>query len=225
MSRSNITNPKLNMRPIFCDVCGSKFPIKDVRKVTDKYNRRFGLILCKPCFAVNKTNAQDRPFTVQEKLLHNTDLVRPDAVATYAVNADDNRLPGKPVEGWANIDPLTNKVNLSWLPPQDQGSSLITGYKIRRASPQLSFHVTIESNTANGAGYYLDSTAAIASEYSYTVAAINGFGEGPQSDYIFWPTDLTIYEDIEYITDGDGNTLLAGDGYFLRSNRTNQGVI
>jgi hypothetical protein len=223
MSKFSITNPKRNNRRVICDVCGFEYSVKDVTKVTDSYNRRYGLVVCKNCR--DKANPQDRPFTVNEVILTNTSIVRPEQSPVYVTNENDDRLPGKPTQGLARIDPLEDVITLYWQPPGDQGSSLITGYVIKRADPQLATYTTIEDDTATSVCYYKDSTGVIEIEYSYTVAAINGFGTGPTSDPIYWPVIRVAWDDIEYIVDGDGNVIMGGDGYLLRSNHTEQGIV
>jgi hypothetical protein len=225
MTRSSITNPKRDMRRIYCDVCGFEYTVKDVRKVTDKYNRRYGLILCKRCFAVNKTNPQDRPFAVKEVMLTNTQMVRPEPPDVFSINENDDRLPGKPTDGVATLDVLNNRVMLFWQPPQDQGSSLITGYVVKRASPALAYYFTIEDNTETSVCTFFDNNAELDQEYTYTVSAINGFGTGPESNPIWWPKQTDLPEDIEYLVDENNNTIIDEDGNAIRTNYPGYGIL
>lgn len=221
--RTNITRPKRNKRKVICDSCQFEYSVKDVTKVTDSYNRQYGLVVCKIC--KQKPNPQDRPFTCNEVILTNTELVRPEPGTTYAVNENDDRLPGKPSDGIIKLDPFDNILTLFWQPPSDQGSSLISGYIIQRANPQHALYITIEDNTNTSVCTYQDLTADLSAEYTYIVAAINGFGTGPYSDPIFWPKDLGIFEDVDYLIDEFGNSIIDESSYSIRTNYSDHGII
>lgn len=224
MKRVSITNPKRSNRQIFCQVCGMQYTLKDVTKVTDKHNRRYGLIVCKK-YCLDKANAQDRPFTVRENMLANPRLVNPEQAAVYVANDNDDRLPGQPTGGITRVDPLTNDIILYWQPPQDQGSSLIIGYVVKRASPALAYHFTIENDTETSVCSYKDDDADLDQEYTYTVAAINGFGTGPESSPIWWPKQTNLPEDIEYLVDENNNTIIDENGYAIRTNYPDLGIM
>lgn len=77
-------------------------------------------------------------------------------------------------------------INLSWTAPSTGGS--VADYKIYRkagnhtsastitGSPDSNFPVT---EAASNGTAYVDSTATLGSEYSYTVVAANAAGDGP----------------------------------------------
>ncbi len=213
-----------NNRWVICDICGFKFHSKDTVKVTDKYNRHYGLVVCKN--DVDKTNAQDRPFTFRETIVTSTDKIRPRQEATYLLNEYDDRLPGAPTNGQAMVDPIANYINLYWDAPLDNGSSAIIGYTVKRATPQLSTHTTIVAQTDSSAAYYQDVTGDVSTFYSYQVAAINTFGTGDYSVPFYWPKLNVLWEDINYLTvSQDGTVLTTSSGIPIRVNHTEVGVV
>ncbi len=211
-------------RKITCDVCGHTYRVSDVQKITDKYNRHFGLVVCK--YDKDPTNAHDIPYKYSEIFLTAEDMVRPRPDRMYVTNEHDDRLPSKPLYGDAIKDPLQSYIYLTWEGPYDSGSSGIIGYKVQRASPQFTSYDTIIENTNESGTFYLDTTASLTAEYSYRVAAINSFGTGPYSDEFGWPI-LSAFSDINYLVlSQDGSVLTTSDtGYGIRLNYISYGVI
>lgn len=217
--------PSRSERYVICDVCGFKFHRKDTIKVSDIYNKQYGLIVCKNDY--DKTNEQDRPFKVSETIITATDFIRDRSSETFVSNENDDRVPGKPLNGQCIANPVSPYIDLYWDAPFDNGSSAIIGYIIKRAEPQLSTLTIIQSDTGSSSAYYSDTDADIDSEYSYSVAAFNSFGIGAYSDEFFWPKLMGIWNDINYLTmSQSGDVLETSDtGYFIRVNHTEIGVL
>ncbi len=218
--------PSRDMRHVICDVCGFKFHMKDTVKINDKYNRLYGLIVCKA--DADRTNAQDRPFNLNnETIIANPTYVRPRQDLTYIANSQDDRVPGAPTNGQALSNPFYSYIDLYWDAPTDNGSSPITGYIVQRAEPQLSTYVTVVSDTETSSTYYSDTSADIATSYSFRVAAINGFGTGAYSPDFFWPSDENMWHDINYLVLSQDSTQIVttSDGIPIRLNHTEAGVI
>lgn len=218
--------PSRDKRYVTCDICGFKFHKKDTIAVGDKYNRDFGLIVCKSDYS--PTNVQDTPFNFKpEVILAEPSYVRPRVPPNYILNSNDSRLPSAPLNCKALADPFLPIIDLYWDGPSDNGSSGVIGYMVQRASPQLSTYVTIASNTNTSAGYYTDSTANINTYYSYRVAAINTFGVGPYSVDFYWPSDNNIWHDINYLALSQDTTqiLSTSSGIPIRLNHTEVGVV
>lgn len=225
MKYALINPPPRNERYVICDVCGFKFHRKDTIEVNDIYNRHYGLIVCKSDY--DKTNAQDRPFSVDENILTATEYVRDRSTDTFVTNENDDRAPGKPTSGICYPNTLYSYIDLYWDAPGDNGSSPIIGYIVQRASPQQGAYTALSDNTETSAAYYSDTTANISSEYSFKVAAINSFGIGPYSDEFFWPTFIGIWHDISYLVASQDNSVLttSDTGYGIRVNHTEAGIV
>ncbi len=202
------TNWKRSDRQVICDVCGFVYRLKDVVKVTDKYNKYFGLVICKKDARSSKTNPQSRPFKYKEIIVTNPLMIRGRPDVVYQSNLLDDRLPGPPLNGQALRDPVGSVINLFWSGPYDTGSSGITGYKIQVASPQKSNYSTLIADTGNAAPVYQDTITALTDVVSYKVAAINSFGTGPYSAEFFWPTQQ-VSDSIIYIGINGGTSVLA----------------
>ncbi len=195
-----------NMRRVICDQCGQEYRLKDVTKVTNKYNRQYGLIVCRSC--KDLPNDQDRPITGKEIITSQPEMVRPRQEPTYVTNANDDRAPSAPTI--TKIVAVDGVVTLYWDGPSDPGSSGITGYAIVRANPQLGIESTVTSDTGASHLWYADSSATLTTDYTYRVAAINSFGTGTYSDYGFYPTK-NVPADIVYLTTG-GTILQTSQG-------------
>src|SRR5205807_4582650 len=72
-------------------------------------------------------------------------------------------------------------ISLSWVTPQDNGGSAITGYKIEYKSGSGSYLVLI-ANTASTVTSYLHTGLATDTTYTYRVSAINSIGIGSPSN-------------------------------------------
>lgn len=209
-----------NMRYALCDICGFKYHIKDLIKVSNKNNRKYGLLLCKRDYESNKPNPQDKPKIVKERLLAYPDKMRPESEDTqYITNPLDDRAPGKPFAGEIYTDPLDGELTLVWGAPLDQGSSPITGYYIEYSVPRDYLYFVLTANSGTNVPYFKDTLHAATDYISYRVAAINGFGQGPMSDAFYWPVwessrvpdgDWVLTGNADYIITGVGNIILAG---------------
>ncbi len=98
-----------------------------------------------------------------------------ESVATDPVSATPasiSPLPSAPRNLGATVNNLT--IELTWDTPSSSGGSIITGYKIFRGS-----NVNEKNNIATITGTsYLDSGLEEGVKYYYSVAAVNGNGEG-----------------------------------------------
>lgn len=198
-------------RWVICDVCGFKYHAKDVIKINDRYNRHFGLVVCKN--DADPTNQQDVPYKYKETIVSDIHKIRPRPDLQFVVNPNDNRLPSAPSNGFARPSTLSNTIDLFWDGPSDSGSSGIITYTIKRASPQLGIETTLISS--NNSTYYNDTAADSSGVYSYTLAATNGFGTGPYSAPFFYPSQQ-VQSDIIYIGVNNGTSVLAtSDGTFI----------
>jgi titin len=92
------------------------------------------------------------------------------------------------------------KVTLSWFPPYDGGST-ITGYKIYRVYSGGSDIKTIGNSEITIIGnkrIYTDTDIVNGTSYSYTAAAVNSVGTGPESSSSpSNPTDISVK--VEYL--------------------------
>lgn len=220
----NINNPPgRDYVKVICDVCGGLFYQKDTIKITDKYNYQFGLVVCRK--DADERNDQVLPNNHKDKPISQPDKLRVERTDSFATNDADDRVPGPPRVPFAQVNPINDTIDLFWQGPEDTGSSSIIGYKVERADPQLGPYTLVISNTGTSYTYYQDLTANVSTDYSYRIAAINSFGVGSYSAEFFWPRNNITITDIEYIVDGDGNVVTGSDGYNLRSNYTDRGII
>lgn len=210
---------------VICDVCGGQFRQKDTVLITNKYNTQYGLVVCKA--DADQINEQVLPNNHIDRPISSPQTLRPERPDQYAVNLLDDRVPGPPRNPVAQVNPINETIDLLWQGPEDNGSSAIIGYKIVRASPQLSFYETVISNTNDGATYYQDISADVSAEYSYKIATINSFGTGNYSVEFFWPTITFIWQDINYlVASQDSSVITTSDTlYPIRVNHTEAGVI
>ncbi len=66
----------------------------------------------------------------------------------------------------------TSQINLSWSPPSNLGSLLLTGYKIDRSTNGGGSWSTIVSSTGSSSTTYSDTGLASSTTYTYRVSAI-----------------------------------------------------
>ena len=213
----SLTRKSRSDRRVICDICGQAYRLSEMTKITDKYNRHFGMMVCP--FDRDVTNPHDVPFTVKDVILSSPKMVRDRPPILFDVNALDDRVPGKPKNGIAQRDSLTGSIISRWDGPSDTGSSGIVGYRVQRAVPRGSVYTTLESNTGYGSGFYLDTSGSLSGDYSYKVAAINSFGVGAYSEEWLFPPSPSAPE-IPYLLMGQEDFfILTGDGdYLLVSN-------
>ena len=195
---------------VICDVCGRKIRRKDTVVVKDQYNFQNNLVVCK--WDVDKTNPQNKPFRIKEKLVTKPEYLRSEPSDTYAVPTTDNRTPSAPRKLVAKGSTLGSTVELFWQGPIDTGSSRITGYKIERAEPQLGNYDVITSNSGSSNNYYNDTSATVSSEYTYRIYAINGAGTGAVSEVAYYP-HIRVQSSYTYLgVSQNGNVLKTGQG-------------
>ena len=194
---------------VLCDICGGKFRRKDTVYVQERYNYQNGLVVCKD--DVDLINEQSLPNTKHDRPIPHPHTLRPEGEDTFAVNENDDRVPGAPRNVSAVASTIDSSIELFWEGPFDAGSSGITGYLIKIADPQLSVYTTLEANTNSCSPYYDDTVSAVSGEYSYTVAAINSFGTGPDSEPAFYPA-LNVERSVNYLlVSQDDSFLTTGD--------------
>ena len=206
---------------VICDVCGGQFRQKDTIRITDKYNHQYGLVVCRA--DADEINEQSLPNRHVDKPISQPEILRPERTDSFAVNLNDDRVPGAPRNPFAQVNPINDTIDLFWQGPEDTGSSGIIGYVIKRASPQLAYYDTISANTGTEYTYYQDLTADVSTEYSYKIAAVNSFGTGAYSEEFFWPVNRTTWSDLIYLL--ISNEALVIDGNPLRMNHTESGIL
>lgn len=92
-----------------------------------------------------------------------------------------NTVPGSPTLS-ANPSSATS-INLSWIPPSNDGGSPITGYKIEYANGTSSFTILV-ANTGNTQTSYSHTKLVTGTSYIYRVSAINSIGTGSSSNSV-----------------------------------------
>jgi len=90
------------------------------------------------------------------------------------------RPPLSPVDLSTSLSNLT--LNLSWLPPSDDGNSIITEYKIYRGTSPNSEEYLASVN--GSVTYYIDSNITEGTIYYYRISAVNGVGESNLSEEV-----------------------------------------
>jgi predicted secreted protein with PEFG-CTERM motif len=90
-------------------------------------------------------------------------------------------VPGSPILS-ANPSSATS-VSLSWTPPQNNGGSAITGYKIEYSNG-TSQYIVLVANTGNTQTAYLHNGLTTGKTYTYRVTAINSIGAGNPSNVV-----------------------------------------
>lgn len=177
-----------------CDLCGKKCRRSEVKRITDKYNLNYGLVLC-PKDAAEKTNAQNYPgFPWRESVL-DPKLIRPEVPAVYntAINIDDVR-DGTSSEsvGTTGSAPLNvyiasksaSEVRLQWFAPNSLGNRHFLGWAVKRESPIGGGFSDLTTNSGSVDMGYTDSTVSSSTEYNYKVAVVTTAGTGTFSDTI-----------------------------------------
>ncbi len=125
----------------------------------------------------------------------------------YRVSAINDDLTGDP----SNIDNATTEterpsapkdlgatavdstqIDLAWNPPDDDGGSPITGYRIEMSPNGTSGWSDLEPNTGSDATFYADTTPSPNTTRYYRVSAINDAGEGPASNVANATTSGTV---------------------------------
>ncbi len=217
------THPGREYVKVICDVCGGLFHQKDTVKVTNRFNFQNGLIVCFK--DLDEINEQVLPNNHIDKPISSPDLLRPEHTDVFAPYELDDRLPSAPKQPYTRVNPIDDYVDLYWLGPDDAGSSSVIGYKIARATPQLGPYDIVTLNTNDITTYYTDTTADVDAEYSYKIAAINSFGTGPYSEEFFWPTNTSLWGDINYLTTDAGVVITTDGGIAIRLNHTDTGIV
>jgi len=76
----------------------------------------------------------------------------------------------------------SSQINLSWIAPNNNGGSAITGYDIERSTDNGSTWSTVQSNTGSTATTYNDTELASSTTYTYRVSAVNSVGTSQPSN-------------------------------------------
>lgn len=201
---------------VICSVCQGKFFRKDTVLVKDKYNWQNGRIVCK--WDIDKVNPQSYPVRTREHKISQPQHLTGEANIVFSSVENDDRTPSAPLNAIAKAAIFTDGVELTWEAPEDQGSSDIVGYIIKRATPQSGVYTTIELNTGSPNPYYNDTSANQTISYSYKIAAINGAGVGVYSDEFFYPTPNYPFHSVIYIIDENNNAIIDENGNYLTDN-------
>ena len=99
--------------------------------------------------------------------------------------------PGPPTDLDATAVDST-QIDLAWNPPEDDGGSPITGYRIEWSPNGTSGWDDLDANTGSTVPQYTDSTLSPNTTRHYRVSAINGEGPGPPSDVASATTSGTV---------------------------------
>ena len=207
----NTTLPHLKRYPgegyyyIICDVCGRKIRRKDAIYIRNRYNLQNRLLVCPK--DADKENPQARPFKAREYKAPK--LVRTEPSDDYLTNTF--YAPSAPVQLKASGSPISDNIVLSWLGPDDTGSSPITGYIIYRAIPQLGENLVLNANTGSNATFYEDLTTPVGTFCTYQIAAINAAGISPLSAVAYYPYE-NVSTNVIYITTNQGPTIVTNQG-------------
>src|SRR5574338_1219129 len=132
---------------VICADCGKKIHVEKSVRVNDKYNTFNGMIICKSHY--EKSNPGLWPDHSYEKPLKYNDLLSPSQPAQAVENTENDRLPSAPTNLYGEVDLFTGFLTLYWQGPDEAGSGSIQGYKIVRATPQLSLEDIISSDTGS----------------------------------------------------------------------------
>lgn len=195
---------------VICDVCGCKVRQKDTVLITDKFNTLYGMVVCRD--DADRTNAQSRPFSVNERIVSNPKLLRPEGTDRFVPNANDDRVPSPPKNLVTTVSYYDDKVRLTWEGSDDCGSSGILYYTVYRAEPQLAYHFFLANVASNS---YIDVTSDTSSLYTYHVVAVNSFGSSVQSNTAYFPTEQVDIS-INYLVLSQNNyTLELSQGGFI----------
>ncbi len=99
--------------------------------------------------------------------------------------------PGPPTDLDATAVDST-QIDLAWNPPEDDGGSPITGYRIEWSPNGTSGWDDLDANTGSTVPQYTDATLSPNTTRHYRVSAINGAGTGPPSDVASATTSGTV---------------------------------
>lgn len=195
---------------LICDSCGRKVHQRDTILVNDKFSLQNGLVICK--IHLNDREYGLRPVDTSETITGNPKYVRSESSDTFITNPNDDTVPTAPRNVRPVASPIGSYIDIYWEGPEAIGSSAIEGYSIYRYFPQLGGPELLTSNSP--ATYYRDEDADITLEYTYTVAATNGFGTGPQSAPGYYPA-IKVETEFTYLTDENDKVLEDENGNYL----------
>lgn len=206
------TSPGSEGMYVICDSCGRKVHQRDTTLVKDKFSLQNGLVIC--TIHLNDTEYGMRPIDTREVITGNPKYVRSESSDRFIENPNDDTAPTAP----RNVRPVASTigsyVDIYWEGPESVGSSAIESYKIYRSDPQLGAEVLIEAATDTAIAYYRDETADINGEYSYVIAATNGYGTGPNSLPGYYPT-IRVEAGVVYLIDENNDVLIDENGNYL----------
>ena len=196
---------------LICDSCGRKVHQRDTTLVTDRFSLQNGLVLCTR--HLDDREYGMRPVDTNEIITGTPMYVRSESSDIFITNPHDDTVPTAP----RNIRPVAstigNYVDIYWEGPDSTGSSAIESYIIQRSSPQLASYTTVVAETSP-ATYYRDTTADVATEYSYIIAATNGFGTGAYSEPGYYPT-INADSSVVYIIDENNAYIIDENGNYI----------
>lgn len=193
---------------VICDVCGKKIRRKDSVRIDDKWNTQNGLVVCKD--DADRRNEQNKPIAIAEKQIPDPINIRPPQKDVNLINPNSDAAPSAPQNLIATAAGISTEViQLSWQGPISCGSDEIIGYAIYQQNPVYSGLVLL-ATTSSPDTYFIDSVSDPTQQYGYTVAAINSYGQGPQSALAYYPNGaLGINTGVDYLTVSQTNFVLS----------------
>jgi hypothetical protein len=196
---------------VICDSCGAKVHQSETILVNDKYSLQNGLVIC--TVHLNDREYGLRPINTNETIVSNPRYVRSENSDRFITNANDDTAPTAPRNVRPQASTIGNYVDIYWEGPESIGSSAIESYTIYRRNPQLG-GTAVTIVTGESITYYRDENADVDTEYSYTIAATNGYGTGPESSPGYYPT-IRVAPSVVYLLDESGNYITDENGTYI----------
>ena len=197
---------------VICDSCGAKVHQSETILVNDKYSLQNGLVIC--TIHLNDREYGMRPVNTNETITSTPRYVRSESSDRFITNSNDDTVPTAPRNVRPQASTIGSYVDIYWDGPESIGSSAIVSYKIYRSVPQLGTESLLIAATSSGSTYYRDETADISLEYSYVIAATNGYGTGPNSQPGYYPA-IRVAPSVVYIRDESDNYIIDENGNYL----------
>ena len=203
-------HPGTGFHYIICGICGKKMRANEGRMA--KALRHKGWVVCQA--DLDDDNPQNYLKSVRESKppppLWNKGEGDTD---TFIVNTLTNQVPGPP-KHLTIIGATDTSITMQWLGPNNSGSGAIQGYKIEREYPEGSGFTTIETNTLELGGYYVDTPLDTVPGVTvcYRVSAINNAGTGNPSETACLDRDPTV--DL-IINESGTDYILTEDGDYI----------
>ena len=137
------------------------------------------------------THSGLQPATTRHYRVSAINRVGPGARSNIAHATTDAAVPASPT----NLDAMANgpfRIDLSWMAPNDDGGSPVTGYRIEVSTTRGATWTTLEANTGSTATAYSHMGLPAATRRDYRVSALNAVGPGLPSDEAHATTDADL---------------------------------